>query len=105
MSIGVAKNEPEIAVELRGVKKSFEGKKVHCGVDLRVREGEIMTLVGGSGQGAVKPRDQVWGTRISGGSARIARMRKSLIHQASSKSGVQAKERRLVSASNRCKHR
>jgi len=41
----------DIAVELRGVTKSFEGKKVHCGVDLQVREGEIMTLVGGSGQG------------------------------------------------------
>ena len=30
---------------------TFGGKVVHDGVDLAVREGEIMTLVGGSGQG------------------------------------------------------
>jgi len=51
MNTGASENEPDIAVELRGVEKSFEGKKVHRGVDLRVREGETLTLVGGSGQG------------------------------------------------------
>ena len=51
MSTGAAENEQKIAVELRGVEKSFEGKKVHRGVDLQVREGETVTLVGGSGQG------------------------------------------------------
>jgi len=39
------------AVELRGVRITLGGKPVHDGVDLSVRTGEIMTLVGGSGQG------------------------------------------------------
>ena len=41
----------KLAVVLRGVRKFFEGNRVHDGVDLSVREGEIITLVGGSGQG------------------------------------------------------
>jgi len=40
-----------IVVELKGVTKSFDNKEVHRGVDLQVREGEVLTLVGGSGQG------------------------------------------------------
>jgi phospholipid/cholesterol/gamma-HCH transport system ATP-binding protein len=40
-----------VAVELRDVRMAFGGKVVHDGVNLSVREGEIMTLVGGSGQG------------------------------------------------------
>ena len=40
-----------IAVELRDVRMAFGGKVVHDDVNLSVREGEIMTLVGGSGQG------------------------------------------------------
>ncbi|MGD1001734.1 MAG: ATP-binding cassette domain-containing protein [Candidatus Brocadiia bacterium] len=39
------------AVELRDVRMTFGGKVVHNGVNLSVRDGEIMTLVGGSGQG------------------------------------------------------
>ena len=39
------------AVELRDVRMAFAGKVVHDGVSLSVRDGEIMTLVGGSGQG------------------------------------------------------
>ncbi len=48
---GSARSENACAVELSGVRKSFAGNVVHGGVDLRVREGEIMTLVGGSGHG------------------------------------------------------
>ena len=40
-----------VAVELRNVHKAFNGKVVHDGVDLTVRDREIMTLVGASGQG------------------------------------------------------
>jgi phospholipid/cholesterol/gamma-HCH transport system ATP-binding protein len=43
--------ECPIVLEMRGVRKSFGGAPVHNGVDFFVREGEIMTLVGGSGQG------------------------------------------------------
>ena len=47
---GCAARRP-VAVELRDVRMAFGGKVVHDGVNLSVREGEIMTLVGGSGQG------------------------------------------------------
>ena len=46
-----AASETTVAVELRDVRMAFGGKVVHDGVNLSVREGEIMTLVGGSGQG------------------------------------------------------
>jgi phospholipid/cholesterol/gamma-HCH transport system ATP-binding protein len=39
------------AVELRDVRMTFGGKVVHDGLNLSVRDGEIITLVGGSGQG------------------------------------------------------
>jgi phospholipid/cholesterol/gamma-HCH transport system ATP-binding protein len=40
-----------VAVEFRNVRMAFGDKVVHDGVNLSVREGEIITLVGGSGQG------------------------------------------------------
>jgi len=39
------------AVELRGVFKSFEGNRVLQGLDLAVRAGESLTIIGGSGTG------------------------------------------------------
>jgi phospholipid/cholesterol/gamma-HCH transport system ATP-binding protein len=45
------KPQTAVAVELRDVRMAFGGKVVHDGVNLSVREGEIITLVGGSGQG------------------------------------------------------
>lgn len=39
------------AVELRGVFKAFEGHRVLQGVDLAVRTGESLTIIGGSGTG------------------------------------------------------
>jgi phospholipid/cholesterol/gamma-HCH transport system ATP-binding protein len=38
-------------IELRGVEKSFGGKRVLRGVDLDVRGGESMVVIGGSGSG------------------------------------------------------
>lgn len=51
MSAPAPSAEQPIVLEMRGVRKSFGGAVVHDGVDFFVREGEIMTLVGGSGQG------------------------------------------------------
>jgi phospholipid/cholesterol/gamma-HCH transport system ATP-binding protein len=39
------------AIEVRGVVNAFEGRVVHDGVNLVVRRGEVMGLVGGSGAG------------------------------------------------------
>jgi phospholipid/cholesterol/gamma-HCH transport system ATP-binding protein len=39
------------AVELRGVLKSFEGNRVLRGLDLTIRSGESLTIIGGSGSG------------------------------------------------------
>ena len=39
------------AIVLKDVRKAVGGNIVHNGVNLTVREGEVMTLVGGSGQG------------------------------------------------------
>ena len=47
----MTETDQKIVVQFRDVRKSFEGKEVHCGVDLDVYEGEVLTLVGGSGQG------------------------------------------------------
>ncbi len=41
----------EIALELRGIQKSFGPKTVHRGVNLKLREGELLGLFGGSGSG------------------------------------------------------
>ena len=43
--------DTDFAVVLRDVYKSFEDKRVHDGVTLDIREGEIITIVGGSGHG------------------------------------------------------
>jgi phospholipid/cholesterol/gamma-HCH transport system ATP-binding protein len=47
---GVGAGVP-LAIELRGLYKAFRGNPVLRGVDLAIREGEIFTLLGGSGSG------------------------------------------------------
>jgi len=39
------------AIELRGLFKSFEGNRVLRGLDLAIRPGESITIIGGSGSG------------------------------------------------------
>jgi phospholipid/cholesterol/gamma-HCH transport system ATP-binding protein len=46
---GGATDEP--AIEVRGLVNAFEGRIVHDGVNLTVRRGEVLGLVGGSGAG------------------------------------------------------
>ena len=40
-----------IAIRVRGLKNSFGEQVIHDGVDLDVRNGEILGVVGGSGTG------------------------------------------------------
>lgn len=48
----MAKNETkEPLIQLRGITKRFGDKTVHDSIDLDVYEGEILTLMGGSGTG------------------------------------------------------
>ncbi len=42
---------PKIIIEFKDVYKSFNGLPVHYGINLSIREGEIMSLLGGSGSG------------------------------------------------------
>jgi phospholipid/cholesterol/gamma-HCH transport system ATP-binding protein len=44
-------SEPETIIEVRGLKNSFGDQIVHEGLDLDVRRGEILGVVGGSGTG------------------------------------------------------
>jgi phospholipid/cholesterol/gamma-HCH transport system ATP-binding protein len=43
------KDEP--LIEVRDLYKTFNGKQVHTGVNLKIYKGEILTLMGGSGSG------------------------------------------------------
>ncbi len=40
-----------VIIELRGVSKSFNAKKVHDGITLSIKRGETITVLGGSGSG------------------------------------------------------
>ncbi|MEN9723481.1 MAG: hypothetical protein RJB38_1467 [Pseudomonadota bacterium] len=42
---------PETILELRGLKRTFGSKIVHAGVDLQLRDQELLALFGGSGTG------------------------------------------------------
>ena len=41
----------EPLIDIRGVEKRFNGKMVHGGIDLSIYQGEVLTLMGGSGSG------------------------------------------------------
>lgn len=46
-----APQEPETAIEVRGLRSQFGDHVVHDNLDLTVRRGEILGIVGGSGSG------------------------------------------------------
>ena len=47
--MGAAASEP--VIDCRGVVKRFDGRAVLQGVDMDVRRGETMVIMGGSGSG------------------------------------------------------
>ncbi|AKC87238.1 ABC transporter ATP-binding protein [Pseudoxanthomonas suwonensis] len=47
----MARTEPDIAISVRGLVTRFGSQTVHDGLDLDVRRGEIIGVVGGSGTG------------------------------------------------------
>src|SRR5690606_1332436 len=48
---GLVSGEPELAIRVRGLRNSFGSQVVHDQLDLDVRRGEILGVVGGSGTG------------------------------------------------------
>lgn len=64
--------EPEHIVEVRGLVSRFGAQVVHDGLDLDVRRGEVMGIVGGSGSGkSVLLRTIVGLRKPDGGSAKL----------------------------------
>ena len=45
------RNPPETLIEVKGLRNSFGDQTVHEDLDLQVRRGEILGVVGGSGTG------------------------------------------------------
>ncbi len=43
--------EGEVLIELRGVHKAFGSKQILRGVDIKIRRGEAVGIIGGSGTG------------------------------------------------------
>ena len=75
--------EPEAAVEVRGLRSAFGDRVIHDSLDLTVRRGEVLGIVGGSGTGKSvllntiiglrQPQDgkvRVLGVDVHGGDAR-----------------------------------
>ncbi len=51
MSRTVRETSSEPLIEVRGLYKNYGSKVVHAGIDLKIYQGEILTLMGGSGSG------------------------------------------------------
>lgn len=46
-----SEGEGEVLIELKGVHKSFGNKNILRGVDIKIRRGEAVGIIGGSGTG------------------------------------------------------
>jgi phospholipid/cholesterol/gamma-HCH transport system ATP-binding protein len=63
---------PEVVVDVRGVRTAFGAQVVHDGLDLQVRRGDLLALIGGSGTGkSVLLREIVGLHRPDAGSVRL----------------------------------
>jgi phospholipid/cholesterol/gamma-HCH transport system ATP-binding protein len=67
-----AHGEADAVIELQGVCTRFGDKLVHAGLDLQVRRGEILAIVGGSGSGkSTLLREMILLQRPDAGSLRV----------------------------------
>ena len=51
MNTGPTNNDSGLAVQVRGLRKSFAGQEVLKGIDFEVQPGEIFVIMGPSGSG------------------------------------------------------
>lgn len=68
----IADSEPDYVVEVRGLVSRFGERTIHDGLDLSVRRGEVLGIVGGSGTGKSVLLNTIIGLRQpQGGSVRV----------------------------------
>src|ERR1035437_5025938 len=48
---GSSSNQQGVGIQVRGLRKSFDGQEVLCGLDFEVKPGEIFVIMGPSGSG------------------------------------------------------
>ena len=51
MAEAAATTEPAVAIEVRGLVTHYGDREILHGIDMDVRQGEIMVIMGGSGSG------------------------------------------------------
>lgn len=65
-------NADEIVIAIRDLHKRFDGQSVHDGIDLDVRRGELLSIIGSSGSGKSTLLHEVIGlTKPDAGSIRV----------------------------------
>ncbi|MBL8708715.1 MAG: ATP-binding cassette domain-containing protein [Rhodospirillaceae bacterium] len=74
---------PEIAISLRGIVNRFGAQVVHDGLDLDIRKGEVIGIVGGSGSGkSVLMRTVIGLNRQAAGTVTVLGQRMDLLNDA-----------------------
>lgn len=72
---------PEIAISLRGIVNRFGTQVVHDGLDLDIRKGEVIGIVGGSGSGkSVLMRTVIGLNRQAAGTVTVLGQRMDLLN-------------------------
>jgi len=51
VNAAVRRADPDVVIDARGITTRFGAQTVHAGLDLQVRRGELVALIGGSGTG------------------------------------------------------